>query len=145
MRLVLLIGLVSFVVFCVLKVILFGIEVAVGMVLILLFLIIVCFIYWVWFGLVCCSGCYTRDVVFVGVNIEVVCFMVFLNDYFDIGLWVVGVVGDCIVAVSNGLGVLWCGVVEVVGEVMVGKGVNGVIIVVGVLVIDELNECIRDL
>ena len=129
----------------VLKVTLPGTEVIVGTSLTLLFLIISRSTYRAWLGAARRSGRYTRDVVLVGTNTEAARLMALLNDHPDTGLRVVGAVGDRIAAVSNGLGALWCGAAESAGDVMVGKGANGVIIAAGALATDELNECIRDL
>lgn len=145
MRSAVLIGVAGLAASRVLKITLLGTEVIVGTLLTLLFLIVSRSIYRAWLGSARKAGRYTRDVVLVGTNTEAARLNALLNDHPDTGLRVVGVVGDRIAAVSNGLGSLWCGPAETAGEVMVGKGANGVIIAAGALATDELNECIRDL
>jgi exopolysaccharide biosynthesis polyprenyl glycosylphosphotransferase len=127
------------------KVTLPGPEAVVGALLTLLFLIITRSAYRAWLSAARRSGRFTRDVILVGTNTEAARLHSLLADHPDTGLRIVGVVGDRIAAVSNGVGGLWCGPEETAGEVMVGKGANGVIIAAGALATDELNEMIRDL
>ena len=145
MRSAILIGAAGLAASRVLKVTLVGPEVIVGTILTLVFLIIARSTYRAWLATARRSGRYTRDVVLVGTNTEAARLMSLLDDHPDTGLRVVGVVGDRISAVSNGLGALWCGGAESAGDVIVGKGANGAIIAAGALATDELNECIRDL
>lgn len=127
------------------KVTLPGPEAVVGAVLTLLFLVVCRSTYRAWLSSARRSGRFTRDVILVGTNSEAARLHSLLADHPDTGLRIVGVVGDRIAAVSNGMGGLWCGPEETAGEVMVGKGANGVIIAAGALATDELNEMIRDL
>ena len=145
MRSAILIGAAGLAASRVLKVTLVGPEVIVGTILTLVFLIIARSTYRAWLATARRGGRYTRDVVLVGTNTEAARLMSLLDDHPDTGLRVVGVVGDRISAVSNGLGALWCGGAETAGDVMIGKGANGAIIAAGALATDELNECIRDL
>ena len=145
MRSAILIGAAGLAASRVLKVTLVGPEVIVGTILTLVFLIVARSTYRAWLATARRSGRYTRDVVLVGTNTEAARLMSLLDDHPDTGLRVVGVVGDRISAVSNGLGALWCGGAETAGDVMIGKGANGAIIAAGALATDELNECIRDL
>ena len=91
------------------------------------------------------QGKFVREVLIIGTNHEAGELVELLSDHPETGYRVAGVVGSRMEALANNLNGLWRGVAEDAPAVIRGTAVNGVIIVVGALETNELNELVREL
>jgi exopolysaccharide biosynthesis polyprenyl glycosylphosphotransferase len=120
-------------------------EFVVGTVLTLVFLLVGRGAYRAWLTSARRHGRFTRDLVLVGTNREAADLLGLLRDHPEVGLRIIGVVGDRTAALRNGLGALWCGGTEHTLGVLNAQQTNGVIIATGALAADDLNGLVRTL
>jgi exopolysaccharide biosynthesis polyprenyl glycosylphosphotransferase len=90
-------------------------------------------------------GRFVREVLIIGATKEAAELAELFKDHPEAGYRVAGVVGKRIDALSNGLSYLWKGEAEDAPAVVRGSEVGGVIIVVGALDTEQLNELVREL
>ena len=91
------------------------------------------------------QGKFVRDVLIIGSNHEAAELVQLLADHPETGYRVAGVVGSRMEALANHLSHLWRGVPEDAPAVIRGTATNGVIVVVGALETNELNDLVREL
>ena len=120
-------------------------EVVFGSILMLVFLVIARSGYRAWVSAGRRSGRFVRDVLLVGTNKEAAQLAELLKDHPETGFRIVGVVGDRLEALGHDLIDLWKGEAADAPAILRGTPVSGVVVVVGALETEELNELVREL
>jgi exopolysaccharide biosynthesis polyprenyl glycosylphosphotransferase len=120
-------------------------EVVLGSILMLGLLVIARSAYRAWIAAGRRSGRFVRDVLLVGTNKEAAELAELFNDHPETGFRIAGVVGDRLEALAHDLIDLWKGEAADAPAILRGTSVNGVVIVVGALETEELNELVREL
>ena len=120
-------------------------EVVFGSIVMLGLLVIARSAYRAWISAGRRSGRFVRDVLLVGTNKEAAELAELFADHPETGFRIAGVVGDRLEALAHDLIDLWKGEAADAPAILRGTSVNGVVIVVGALETEELNELVREL
>jgi len=121
-------------------------EVVMGAIVMLCMLVIARSAYRAWVSAGRRSGRFVRDVLLVGTNNEAAELAQLLEEHPETGFRIAGVVGDRLEAMSHQYLIdRWKGEAADAPAILWGTDVNGVVIVVGALETEELNELVREL
>ncbi len=91
------------------------------------------------------AGHLVREILMIGANGEAADLIDLIADHPEAGYRVAGVVGSRVDAIEHRLNHLWKGEAQDALAVMRGSNINGVVMVIGALDSDEVNDLVRDL